>query len=55
MVDELLARLAHLARVRLRGEVERPGEELAVDVGLVGLDLGQQLLDEVLMPLEDCH
>ena len=55
VVDELLARLAHLPGVRLRGVVERPGQELPVDVRLVRLDLGEQLVDEFLMPLEYCH
>ena len=41
VVDELLARLPHLPRVRLRGVVERPDEELAIGVRLVGLDLGE--------------
>ena len=36
-------------------EAERPREQLPVDVGLVGLDLGDQLVDEVLMPLEHRH
>ena len=41
--------------VGLRGVVERPGQELPVDVRLVRLDLGDQLVDEVLMPFEHCH
>ncbi len=55
MVDELLSRGARLPRVRMRGEVECPGEQLAVGVRLVGLDLGDQLLDKILMPLEYRH
>jgi hypothetical protein len=47
VVDELLARLPHLAGVGFRGKVERPGQELPVNVRLVGLDLGEQLVDEV--------
>ena len=38
-----------------RGEVERARQQLPVDVRLVRLDLGEQLLDEVLMPFEDRH
>ena len=53
--DELLPRLAHLSGVSARREVEGPREQLPVDVDLVRLDLGDQLLDEVLMPFEDCH
>ncbi len=55
VVDELLARLAHLPRVRLGGVVERPDEQVPVYVGLVRLDLGEQFLDEVLMSVEYCH
>ena len=53
--DELLPRLAYLPGVGARGEVEGVREQRPVDVDLVRLDLGDQLLDEVLMPLEDCH
>ena len=38
-----------------RREIEGAGQQLPVGVGLVRLDLGEQLLDEVLMPLQDCH
>ena len=55
VVDELLARAAHLVGVGARGEIEGAGQQLPVGVGLVRLDLGEQLLDEVLMPLQDCH
>ena len=58
MVDELLAGSPCLARVRTLGELERPAEELLVDVRVVRLDLGDQLLDQVFaMPLrvEDTH
>ena len=51
VVDEVLAGAALLAFVRARGEAERRGDQLAVDLGLVALDLGDQLLDEVLMLL----
>ena len=58
VMDELLAGAACLARVRALGELERPPEQLLVDVRVVRLDLGDQLLDEVfVMPLrvEDTH
>ena len=58
MVDELLAGAARLAGVRALGELERAAEQLLVDVRVVRLDLGDQLLDEVFaMPLrvEDTH
>ena len=55
VVDELLARLAHLAVVRVGGELERPRQQLAVDVGLVRLDLGDQLVDEVLVAFQNGH
>jgi hypothetical protein len=38
-----------------RREVERPRQELTVGVRLVPLDLGKQLVDEVLMSFEYCH
>jgi hypothetical protein len=41
--------------VRTGGVVESAGQQLAVDVRLVGLDLGDQLVDEVLMSLEYRH
>ena len=58
MVDELLSRAARLPGVRTLGELESPSEQLLVDVRVVGLDLGNQLLDQVFaMPLgvEDTH
>ena len=55
VVDELLARLAHLTGVRVRGVLEGPRQELAVDVGLVRLDIRDQLVDEILMAFQDCH
>ena len=58
VVDELLARAARLPRVRALGELERAAEQLLVDVRVVRLDLGDQLLDEVFaMPfrVEDSH
>ncbi|MDX6452850.1 MAG: hypothetical protein QOH16_2899, partial [Gaiellaceae bacterium] len=39
----------------LRGVVERPGQKLPVDVRLVRLDLGEQLVDEILVSFEYCH
>ena len=55
VVDELLARLAHLAGVGCRRVVERARQQRPVDVGLVRLDFGNQLVDEVLMSLEYRH
>ena len=46
---------ARLAGVRVRGVVERAGQQLAVGVRLVRLDLGEQLLDKVRMLLDYCH
>ena len=50
VVDEVFARAPLLALVRSLGEEERVGDELAIELGYVALDLGDQLLDEVLMP-----
>ena len=58
VVDELLARAARLAGVRALGDLERAAEQLLVDVRVVRLDLGDQLLDQVFaMPfrVEDTH
>ena len=58
VVDELLAGAARLPLVRALGDLERAPEEVLVDVRVVRLDLGDQLLDEVfVMPLgvEDAH
>ena len=58
MVDELLSRAARLPGVRTLRELERPSQQLLVDVRVVRLDLGDQLLDQVFaMPLgvEDTH
>ena len=52
MVDELLARAALLAVVRLGGELEGAQDQIPVDVRVVRGHLGEQLLDEVLVPLE---
>ena len=49
---------AGLSGVRALGELECPPEKLLVDVRVVRLDLGDQLLDEVFaMPfrVEDTH
>jgi hypothetical protein len=51
MVDEVLAGAALLTLMGLRSEGEGACEQVAVDVGLVGLDLCDQLVDEVLMTL----
>jgi hypothetical protein len=55
VVDELLARPPYLPVVGARGEVERPRQKLAIGVRFVPLDLGKQLVDEVLMSLEYRH
>ena len=58
VVDELLARTPGLAGVCPLCELERAPQELLVDVRVVGLDLGDQLLDQVFaMPfcVEDTH
>jgi hypothetical protein len=39
----------------LRRVVERPGQQLPVRIRLVRLDLGEQLVDEVLVSFEYCH
>ena len=49
VVDEVLAGAALLARVSTLGEAERVRDELGVELGQVALDLGDQLLDEVLV------
>ena len=49
VVDELLARAPHLAAVALLGDLERPADEVAIDVRVVRLDAREQLLDEVLV------
>ena len=51
VVDELFAGAALLAFVRLRGERERPCQKLPVDVRVVGRNLGEQFLDEILVSL----
>jgi hypothetical protein len=58
MVDELLARTALLTLVGLGGEAERAGKQLSIDVRVVLRNLGDQLVDQVLMSfrsLENCH
>jgi hypothetical protein len=58
MLDELLAGPSLLAGVGLRREPEGAGEQIAVDVGVVLGNLGDQLVDQVLMSLwslENCH
>jgi hypothetical protein len=51
MVDEILTGTALLTIVGLRGEAERARQQVSVDVRVVVGDLGDQLVDEVLMPL----
>ena len=56
MVDELLAGLALLPVVGAGREVEGADEQVAVEIDLlVQLRIGDQLVDEVLMPFEHCH
>ena len=52
VVDEVLARAPLLALVRALGERGTRARSVPVDVGQVALDLGDQLLDEVLVLLE---
>ena len=49
MVDELLARAALLAFVGGRGEAEGARDQVAIEVRVVLGDLGDQLVDELLM------
>src|SRR5262249_14744634 len=58
VVNEVLAGAPLLPLVRPRREVERAAEQFAIDVGVVGSDLGEQLVDEALISLvklEDRH
>src|SRR5439155_1360884 len=58
MEDEVLAGTALLSLVGLRGEPERPGDQVAVELRVVRRDNRQQLIDELLMTfvnLDDCH
>ena len=58
VMDEVLSRTPRLARVRTLGDLERAPEEVLVDLRVVRLDLGDELVDEVLvMPLgvENAH
>src|SRR5262249_21710653 len=58
MMDELLSGPPRLPLVSALGELEGAAQELLVDVGVVRLDLGDELLDQVFaMPLgvEDTH
>jgi len=52
MVDELLARAALLTVVRLGGELEGTANQIPIDLRVVGRHVGEQLLDEVLVPLK---
>ncbi len=51
VVDEVLAGAAQLPAVAALGRLERPADEVAIDVGVVSLDGREQLLDEVLVML----
>ena len=55
VVDELLPRAPHLPVMRLGGELERTDDQVPVEPRLVGLELGQQLVDKILMSLEYRH
>ena len=49
VVDELLAGTAYLAPVPLLGDLERPADQVAIDLRVVRLDAREQLLHEVLV------
>ncbi len=49
MVDERLAGATHLTAMRPLCLVERPVDQLPVDAGIVGLDVGNQLVDEIVL------
>ena len=58
MVDEVFARAALLALVGGGGEMEGPGEQVAVDLRVVGGDGRDQLVDQLLVAFtcfEDRH
>ncbi len=58
VIDELLARAAQLPVVGGRGELEGADDQLEIDIGLellVGLKLGKEFVDEILMLRNDCH
>ena len=58
VVDELLAGAAHLPAVAALGDLERPPDQVPVDLRVVGLDARKQLLDEVLvvpLSVDDRH
>src|SRR5207244_3284877 len=58
MADERLAGAALLSLVRVGGEAECPGEQLPIDLGVVGLDVREKLVEELLVFLarfEDRH
>jgi hypothetical protein len=49
VVDEILAGAALLPLVRLLGEEEGAAQQIAIDVRLVGLDVREQLFEQVLV------
>ncbi len=51
VMDEVLPGTALLPFVRARGEGKRARQEVPVDARVVGRDLGEQLVDEALIPL----
>src|SRR5439155_15918422 len=58
VVDEVLAGASLLALVFLGREIEGPREQVLVDVRVVGSDVRDQLVDELLVPstcFEDRH
>src|SRR4029450_7338429 len=58
MADERLAGAPLLSLVRAGGEAECPGEQLPIDLRVVGLDVRKQLVEELLVFLarfEDRH
>src|SRR6266487_421216 len=58
VANERFTGAALLSLVRGRGEAKRPREQLAIDVGVVGLDVREQLIEQFLMLLagfEDGH
>jgi hypothetical protein len=51
VVNERLARAALLAFVSAGREVEGAGEQIAVDLGVVGRNLREELLEEIFVPV----
>src|SRR5437764_5852472 len=51
VVDEVLARAPLLALVLLGGEAEGAPEQLPVDFRVIGRDVGDELVDQLVVPL----